>query len=210
MNKRFLSLILVLALAVISLIPAATADSGYGEENLPASPGYFYVHTDNGKTLNVRNSPGGGDIVGHLKNGSRIYVDAFTDENWALITFHYNMPGYGPGDYACWVNRRFLTRKKPDTSAKTATQQVAADPLEEINKEFKEAKVITPVKVIIRPSRVSGWVNMYWAPSVSSELQATYRANDELLAIRELPNWYQVEDQGTGAVGFINKQFLTE
>ena len=51
---------------------------------------------------------------------------------------------------------------------------------------------------------------MYWAPSTSSELQATYRANDELLAIRELPNWYQVEDQGTGAVGFISKQFLTE
>ena len=206
MNKRFLSLMLVLILAAVALVPAAMA-----EEEDSKSPGHFYIHTDNGKTLNVRNAPGGGDIVGHLKNGSRVYVEAYTDENWALITYHYNMPGYGPGDYACWISRRFLTRKKPEDTAKAATKQAAAaDLLEEINKEFKAARTIAPFKVIVRPSRVSGWVNMYWAPSTNAELQATYQANEELLAIRELPNWYQVEDQGTGAVGFISKQFLTE
>ena len=39
---------------------------------------------------------------------------------------------------------------------------------------------------------------------------ATYKANDQLLVIRELNNWYQVEDQNTGDVGFINKQFTAQ
>ncbi len=202
MNKRLIALILALILAACGLIPAAVA------EDEGKSPGYYYVHTENGKGLNVRDAPGG-KIVGSLRNGSRVHVDALTDENWALITFRYNKPGYGVNNYAAWISRRFLTRKKPDTTAST-TKQAPADPLEEINKEFKEAKKVTPFKVIVRPSRASGWVNMHWAPSNTAELMATYKANDQLLVIRELPNWYQVEDQDTGDVGFINKQFLTE
>ena len=205
MNKRILSLLLVAALAVLALVPAALAD----DENNVTDPGYWYVYTKNGKSLNVRMTPGG-DIVGSLRNGARIHVEAFTDENWALITYHYNMPGYGPGDYAAYVNRRFLSRKKPDTSASGAQKTAAADPMEEINKEFKAAKKVTPYKVYVRPSRTTGWVNMHWAPSNGSELLATYKANDTLLVIRELENWLQVEDQDTGDVGFVNKQFVSE
>ena len=38
----------------------------------------------------------------------------------------------------------------------------------------------------------------------------TYKANDTLLVIKETTNWYQVEDQDTGDVGFINKAFVTQ
>ena len=205
MNKRILSLLLVAVLAVLALVPAALAED---EENYD-DPGYWYVSTKNGKGLNVRMTPGG-EQVGSLKNGTRIHVEAFTDENWALIIYHYNMPGYGPGDYAAFVSRRFLSQKKPDTSASAAQKAAAADSLEEINKEFKAAKKVTPYKVYVRPSRTTGWVNMHWAPSNSSELLATYKANDTLLVIRELANWLQVEDQDTGDVGFVNKQFVSE
>ncbi|MBR0514379.1 MAG: SH3 domain-containing protein [Clostridia bacterium] len=203
MNKRILSLLMVAVLAILALVPAVLAE----EEGF--DPGYFYVYTENGKSLNVRNSPGGGDVVGGLAYGARIHVEAFTDENWALILFRYDKPGYGINDYACWVSRRFLTRTKPEPRKKSSQQQAAAtDPLEEINKEFKEAKKVTPYKATIRPARASGWVNMHWAPSNSSELLANYKANDHVLVIRELANWFQVEDQDTGDVGFISKQFL--
>ena len=206
MKKRFVSMILVLILAILGLLPAVTAE----DQESAGDPGYWYVNTENGKSLNVRDAPGG-EIVGSLRNGSRVHVRVYTDENWAMITYKYTKEGFGEGTFPAWVNRRFLSRKKPETSASAKkTEQPAADPLEELNKEFKEAVKITPIKVTVRPSRASGWVNMHWAPSNSTEVIATYKANDTLLAIRELPNWYQVEDQDTGDVGFINKAFVTQ
>ena len=39
---------------------------------------------------------------------------------------------------------------------------------------------------------------------------ATYKANEKLLVIQETTNWYQVEDQDTGDVGFISKQYVAK
>ena len=64
--------------------------------------------------------------------------------------------------------------------------------------------------VTVRPSRASGWVNLRWAPSKQAEVMATYKANAKLLVIRETDHWYQVEDQDTGDVGFIDKQFVVK
>ena len=209
MKKRLTAWILALVLTLCGLVPAALA----GDETPPEEAGYYYVYTENGKGLNVRETPGG-KVVGSLRWGSRVYVDAFVDGAWALITFRYELPGYGVGNYAAYINRRFLTRKKPvkdeDGQNAKAAEEAPADPLEAINKEFKESKKVSPYRVTVRPARVSGWVNMHWAPSNDSELLATYKANDTLLVIRELPNWLQVEDQDTGDVGFINRQFVAE
>lgn len=203
MTKRIVSLLLVMMLAMGLMIPAAMAEGEDGGE------GYYYVYTENGKTLNVRETPGG-KVIGHLKYGTKIHVDAFTDENWALILYHYDN-GYGMGDYAAFVSRRFLQKSKPGAKP-TTTKAVgsASDTLEDINKEFASAKRVTPYKITLRPTRVSGWVNMRWAPSQSAELVATYKANDQLLVICELDNWLQVEDQDTGDVGFVNKAFVAE
>ena len=51
---------------------------------------------------------------------------------------------------------------------------------------------------------------MRWAPSKSAQLMATYRANAQLLVIRETKNWVQVEDQDTGDVGFMDKAFVVK
>ena len=205
MKKRMVSLLLVLMMALGMMIPAAMA-----EEEESAGEGYYYVYTENGKTLNVRETPGG-KVVGYLKYGSRIHVDAFVDNTWALIVFNYDN-GYGKGDYAAFVNRRFLQKSKPAAKSSTTKKAVgsASDTLEDINKEFASAQKVTPYKVTVRPTRISGWVNMRWAPSQSAQLMATYKANDQLLVIRELTNWLQVEDQDTGDVGFINKAFIAD
>ncbi len=208
--KRFLSMILAVALLAVLFLPLSLAE----DNELDA--GTYYVYTANGLSLNVRDQPSfKGAVVGGLRYGSRIHVVTFTDENWALITYNYNKPGYGPGDYACWVYRRFLTKSKPDPwtpDAKKSKEQAAepADPLEELNKEFSSAKDVEDYVVTTRPTRVTGWVSMHWAPSVSAEIQATYKANDKLLVIKELDNWLQVEDQVTGNVGFIKKSLVNE
>lgn len=203
MTKRLLSMFLALILTVL-MIPAVTAEDDTPSEG----EGYYYVYTENGKSLNVRETPNG-RVVGSLKYGSRVYVYGMTDENWALINFKYDMPGIGVGTYAAFINRRFLRRNKPEprTSGSAAAASV---PLNDLNTEFKSAKKVTPYAVTVRPSRVSGWVNMRWAPSNEAEIMATYKANDKLLVIWELDNWVQVEDQDTGDVGFVHKQFIVK
>ena len=208
MKKRMIALLMALVLAA-GLIPAALAE----DNTTPESAGYYYVYTENGKGLNVRATPGG-DVVGSLKYGTRIYCYYRDGGNgWALIDYYYNNPGYGYGTYAAFISSRYLRKSKPpakpDSSASSASS-VPADSATEINAEFRSAKKVTPFTVTIRPSRASGWVNMRWAPSKSAEIMATYKQNDKLLVIKETDNWYQVEDQDTGDVGFISKQFVVQ
>ncbi|MBR2822899.1 MAG: hypothetical protein IKE24_04360 [Clostridia bacterium] len=210
--KKMLSLILALLLAAVGMTTAMAVD-----DTPMADEGYYYVYTENGKTLNVRNSPGG-QVVGQLKYGTRVYCYYKDGGNgWALIDFTYDMPGVGVGTYACYVSSRFLVKNKPaartkktETAQASATVTAAPDPLEAINAEFNSAKRVTPYKVTVRPSRASGWVPMHWAPSATTTIMATYGANAQLLVLKETDNWLQVEDQDTGDVGFISKTLVAE
>ena len=209
MKKRLIALLMVLVLAA-GLIPAAIA-----EDDTPmASEGYYYVYTENGKNLYVRSTPGG-EIVGSLKYGTKIYCYYRDGGNgWALIDYYYNNPGYGYGTYAAYISSRYLRKNKPPArnsgSSSSSSSSASADVAAEIDAEFKSAKKVTPFVVIVRPTRASGWVNLRWAPSKSAQLMATYKQNEKLLVIKETNNWYQVEDQDTGDVGFINKQFVVQ
>ena len=210
MKKRLIALLMVLVLAA-GLIPAALA-----EDDTPmASEGYYYVYTENGKGLNVRSTPGG-DVVGSLKYGTKIYCYYRDGGNgWALIDYYYNNPGYGYGTYAAYISSRYLRKNKPParnsgSSSSSSASSASTDVTAEINAEFKSAKKVTPFIVTVRPTRASGWVNLRWAPSKSAELMATYKQNEKLLVIKETNNWYQVEDQDTGDVGFISKQFVAQ
>ena len=209
MKKSLIALLMVLVLAA-GLIPAAIA-----EDDTPmASEGYYYVYTENGKNLYVRSTPGG-EIVGSLKYGTKIYCYYRDGGNgWALIDYYYNNPGYGYGTYAAYISSRYLRKNKPPArnsgSSSSSSSSASADVAAEIDAEFKSAKKVTPFVVTVRPTRASGWVNLRWAPSKSAQLMATYKQNEKLLVIKETNNWYQVEDQDTGDVGFINKQFVVQ
>ena len=204
--KRIFTLILVLLMAALLIVPAAMAE----DDTVPDSAGYYYVYTENGKGLNVRDKPGG-NIVGSLKYGTKIYCYYRDGGNgWALIDYTYDMPGYGKGTYACFISSRYLRKSKPPAKpgSESSSSAAATDSVKEINAEFRSAKRVDPFTITVRPSRASGWVNMRWAPSKEAEIMATYKANEKLLVIQETDNWYQVEDQDTGDVGFISKQFV--
>ncbi len=207
MTKRFLSLVLALVLLVLTVPASVLAE----DDTVPASAGYYYVYTENGKGLNVRDMPNG-TKVGSLKYGSRIYC-YYVSDGWALIDYTYDKPNYGKGTYACFVSARFLTKNKPadrtpSTTPAPKSTTDSATTVAELNVEFASAKKVEPYLVTVRPTRVTGWVNMRWAPSKNSTLMATYKANDQLLVIRETKNWLQVQDPETGNVGFISKSFV--
>ena len=208
--KKLIALLMVMVLAA-GLVPAALAE----DDTPSSSAGYYYVYTENGKGLNVRFTAGG-EIIGSLKYGTRIYCYYRDGGNgWALIDYTYNNPTYGYGTYAAYVSSRYLRKNKPEpyaggSSSSSSSSASASDAVSEINAEFRSAKNVTPFTVTVRPSRASGWVNLRWAPSKSAEIMATYKQNDKLLVIKETKNWYQVEDQDTGDVGFISKQFVVQ
>ena len=208
MNKRIMTLMAALVMVLLMVFTTA-----FAVDDTPSdSAGYYYVYTENGKGLNVRATPGG-EVVGSLKYGTKIYCYYRDGGNgWAMIDYTYNMPGVGKGTYACFISSRYLRSSKPPAKPDGATPTPAAqtDPEAELNAEFRSARKVDPFVVTVRPSRASGWVNLRWAPSKQTEVMATYKANEKLLVIQELKNWYQVEDQDTGNVGFISKQFVVK
>ena len=108
MTKRFVSPALAVLMMILAVyVPAAMA----GDESPNAHAGTYYVQTDNGKGLNVRDNPDG-RVVGSLKYGTPIYVDAFTAPEWALITYRYDN-GFGMDDYSAYVSTRYLVRSDP-------------------------------------------------------------------------------------------------
>ena len=139
MKKRLIALLMVLLLAA-GLLPAAIA-----EDDTPmASEGYYYVYTENGKNLYVRSTPGG-EIVGSLKYGTKIYCYYRDGGNgWALIDYYYNNPGYGYGTYAAYISSRYLRKNKPPArnsgSSASSSSSSSTDMAAEITAEFKSAK----------------------------------------------------------------------
>ena len=110
MKKRTISFLLVLALLLIALIPAATAAGTVK-----------YVYTRNSKPLNVRSWPDtNAPQVGTLPNGQKVTVNYYTsDYTWAVITYNkqtaYVMSQYLVDKYPVdptprasgWVNLRY-------------------------------------------------------------------------------------------------------
>jgi hypothetical protein len=84
-------------------------------------------------------------------------------------------------------------------------EEIPQDPFEEIIAEFKDGEVADPYQIVTKPARVTGWVNVRWAPSRKATILATYPAKTVLTVIAETPNWLQVEDEETDIVGFIHK-----
>ena len=190
MTKKIVSLALIAILTMALFLPGASAIST------------MYVYTENGKSLNVRSAPVVGDNqIGSLAYGAQVGVEYFLDNGWCAIVW---------GSYGtAYVQSRFLQWYQPGpkpTPKPSQTTTPAKNAMTEMNKELKTAKRFeVPFAVIVRPARASGWVTMYWAPSTECEAVYTYAADDQLLAIAETTNWYQVQDQDTGATGFIRK-----
>jgi len=203
MIKRMLSLTLAALMLLAVMISAAA-----GEE-LPEAKTY-YVYTETGKDLNVRDEPGGA-IIGKLPYGTKVEVIAVINEDWAMIGFTYNKPGYGTGEWPAYVNRRYLIDVSPDMLKEIIQKEREAysgDPMTDINAEFLSAKDIENYKITVRPARVTSWVNMRWIPSETGMIICAYKAGEELTVLKETDHYLQVQDPDSGDVGYVHKKFV--
>ena len=218
MNRKLLSL--VLALTLILGLAAAFAESVGSYTYLDQSVMTMYVYTDNGKGLNVRSTPYVGDnIIGLAPYGSKLSVIRFLDNGWACIKWDRIGEAYVQSRFLQWYEPAPLSPITPTprptavptiqpTAAPYIPTPVYTDPLADLNREFRTARLVTPFVVQVRPSRASGWVNMRWAPSKDAEVQATYRSGAQLTVIAETQSWYQVADPSTEATGFMMKNYV--
>ncbi len=205
MIKRLISLALIAAALTALLVPAALA---------AGEPGYYYVKTDNGKSLNVRNNPDG-EVIATLPYGTRVYVVEFVSYGkWARINYEF-----GDGSYAAFLSARYLVKNNPgkytpsgsgSSSSGSSASDDASKSLTDMNAEFRSAKKVDQqFTVYARPSRASGWVNLRWAPSLVAERIATCPQGKALTVLAETKNWYQVQDPETGMIGFISRQYVS-
>ncbi len=203
MTKRMLSLLLTLALALGVFLPAALA----GEVE-PAKE--YYVYTENGKPLSVRSAPGG-DVVGSLPSGTKVTLTDIYDGYWAVITFHYDHPENGEGDWPAYLNRRFLIDISPEelqAIIASEAESYTGDPMTDINMEFASAVAVEPYTITVRPARVTSTVPLRWLPSETSMVVAYhYIATEKLVVLREMDHYLLVQDPDTGDVGYIHKKY---
>lgn len=197
MTKRFVSMMLVvLTLMLAVFVPAALAC----EEGPDEHAGYYYVKTGNGKGLNVRDNPNG-KVVGSLKYGTRVYVDAFADSEWALITYRYDN-GHGKNDYAAYVSTRFLVHNNPGKFQGTSSSKSAND-------VKRTEKTVAPYTIVSRPVHATGWVNLRRTPSTDTKVLNRCYAGKTLTVLAELNNWLKVQDPATGVIGYISSKYVS-
>jgi uncharacterized protein YgiM (DUF1202 family) len=143
----------------------------------------YYVSSN--KRLNVRDGAGtDNDVIGQLSRGTKVEVIT-KQKGWAKIQFE---------DGVGWVAANCLTRHYPGDEDRSPT---ARD-----HEDF----YTTTYKAIANPSNV--FVNMRSGPSKSSPIVNTYYYGYPLKVVAENGGWCQVEDESTGATGYIMKALL--
>lgn len=188
--------ILLLALAMMLVLAAFT--SAFAEEVTEEKQ--YYVYTDNGNDLNVRDTPNG-DIIGKVQYGQAVDVISFVNDYWAMISF---------GDGQGYVASRYIVTVDPEIIRKAIEEELdsyTGDPMTDIDAEFASAVDVDDYKITARPARVTSVVNMRWIPSETGRIIAKYKATEALVVLKELRYYLQVQDPDTGDVGYIHKKF---
>ena len=200
MNRKWAALALAAMMLALTIPLGVSAD---GER-------IMYVYTDNGKSLHVRQDPMiGNNIIAELAYGEAVSVRMTSASGWATIDW---INGYGGVAY---VMSRYLVDYKPGGRTPVGpsgggSASEAARALEDMNAEFRSCvKVYAPYRVVARPTRASGWVNLRWAPSTMAERITTCSQGKELKVLAEMTNWFQVEDPATGMIGFIDRRYVS-
>lgn len=188
MKKRIIPVLLVLAILMIALIPAASAAGTVK-----------YVYTRNGKPLNVRSWPSiNSALLGTIPNGRAVTVENYTaDYAWAVITF---------SGKTAYVMTQYLVDGSP-VSPTPVPGGGSQNLINAMENEFRTYHVVSPYTVLAKPVRASGWVNLRYVPSTEFGHADNLYANTQLTVIAETSNWLQVRRNDTGVTGYVMRQY---
>ena len=188
MKKKLALSLAILMVAVLAVTAVASAQ-------------IMYVKTGNGKTLNVRSNPWKADnnIMAQVAYGTALNVEYYVNSTWACVTL-------ATGSDEGFVQTQYLVSYYPGayvpTKTSTTTNSKYAD------ESYSSFRQVENYKVTVCNSRSGAVAKLRWAPSKSAALVDTLYAGDSVTVLAEGKNWYQVQDDKSGAVGFINTNFL--
>lgn len=216
LKSSFFKKILILALVLALMVPLMTSIAPVA---YAAGSSTMYVKTDDGKVLYLRKEPQRrGEVVGRIPYGAKVELDwsYAGNDGWSRVKWN-NKEGF--------VQTRYLVNedpgpykkptKAPGTPKPTKDPKKEAEELKkkqaELNKELENQVEVKPYYIAVRPTRASGWVNVYVGPGTITAKSASYAANKELIVLCETLNWLQARDPETGkVVGYIQKSMTTK
>ena len=165
-----------------------------------------YTHRDDGRDIPVYNEAG---------------AVIFTIPNHKAVESHKKAHGTRYVTYkgkTGWTHSYYLTSTKPksSSSSKSSSKNSSSSSSSKNHSSSDAAQTnvfsgMRPVKhyyAMVRPSTVSNYVNIRWAPSKQAAIQCVRYYGDELRVIAENKTWAQVIDDSTNECGFIMKSFL--
>ena len=217
MKKRisaFLSAIVLL----LSVLPMVSAEKKGPEGsamtleemmglNSAEWPKTMYVYTENKGKLNVRSEPKSGkNIIDRLEYGTKVIVESpvVINPEWCCIR-NTKAPG-GIG----YVMTRYLVSSRPSDADKVAKEKERQANLEELERQTASFRALeTPLLIVVRATRTSGWINFRVGPGVAANRIASLPDGRELKAIGETDKWYQAIDSESGKTGYISKNYVT-
>ena len=156
--------------------------------------GELYVNTANDKGLNLRTSPDTkGKIQVSIPNGAAVTLFWYENSSWAFVAYR---------SYFGFCMTRHLTDKDPAS----IQNETKTDDLSKMYNGFKHVNY----DVAVKPTNPTGFVNMRWAPSKSTDVQGIYYANAVLHVIATNGTWSQVYDAKTNQCGFMMNAYLNK
>ena len=209
---------LVWVVMLMMLVPLLTS---MVPETYASGSSIMYVKTSNGKSIKIYSEPSKkSSNIGRVGYGDAVEVDwsYAGNDGWSRILLGVAGHPYG------YIQTRYLTDKDPGPYKKPTkapkTPKPTKDPKkeaaelkkqqEELNKELKSEKELTPYYVAVNPTRASGWVNFRVGPSTITSKITSFPANKELIAIGETKTWLRAKDPDTGKIGYIYKKYTAK
>ena len=209
---------LVWVVMLMMLVPLLTS---MVPETYASGSSIMYVKTSNGKSIKIYSEPSKkSSNIGRVGYGDEVEVDwsYAGNDGWSRIFLGAAGHPYG------YIQTRYLVSKDPGPYQKPTkapkTPKPTKDPKkeaaelkkqqEELNKELKSEKELTPYYIAVNPTRASGWVNFRVGPSTITSKITSYPANKELIALGETRTWLRAKDPDTGKIGYIYKKYTVK
>ena len=209
---------LVWVVMLMMLVPLLTS---MVPETYASGSSIMYVKTSNGKSIKIYSEPSKkSSNIGRVGYGDAVEVDwsYAGNDGWSRILLGVAGHPYG------YIQTRYLTDKDPGPYQKPTkapkTPKPTKDPKkeaeelkkqqEELNKELKSEKEVTPYYITVNPTRASGWINFRVGPSTITSKITSYPANKELIVLGETKTWLRAKDPDTGKIGYIYKKYTAK
>lgn len=185
--KKFVGTLMAIVLIALTAIPALAA----GNEKIDTSlMNPAWVNTNDGRKLNVRQTPDG-KVLKQLETGTQVYVEDFVqDGKWAKVVLtDKKTTGY--------VMTKYIQEGKPGKYELTERED---------NFKAVDGERIVTAKALNNKSTRS--VALRTKASKSSKQIRRLTAGDQLKVLAEGKTWLKVRDLKTGKTGYVAKDYV--